>query len=120
MLGAGCTDDPLDGIASTPPLGAEGRVRYLVTLEKPPVDLAEYRKLLKDNPGGVAGYVEKQRADAAAALADVDSAVGTVGGRVVERWWMSRQATIEIPATAVATVRAVPGVKSVDPDRPLR
>lgn len=120
MLGAGCPDDPLDGLSATPPiLGTEGRVRYVVTLEKPAPDLAEYRALLKDNPGGVAGYVDKMRAEAAASLGEVDSAVGTVGGRVVERWWMSSQATIEIPATAVATVRAVPGVKSVDPDRPL-
>lgn len=117
----GCSDDPLDGVGASPPiLGTEGRIRYVVTLDKAAPDLAEYRALLKDNPGGVAGYVDKKRVEASAALADVEGAVGTVGGRVVERWWMSNQATIEIPATAVATVRAVPGVKSVEADKPLQ
>ncbi len=116
----GCSEDPLDGLQPPPVLGSEGRVRYVVTLDKPAVDLAEYRALLKDNPGGVTAYVEKKRADAAAAFADVDAATGTVGGKVVERWWMSNQATIEIPATGVPTIRGVPGVKSVEGDRPLQ
>lgn len=118
MLGAGCSEDPLGDLSLPPIPGTEGRVRYVVTLDAPAPDLAEYRALLKENPGGVAAYVEKKRAEAAAAFVEVDAAVGTVGGRVVERWWMSNQSTIEIPATGVPTIRAVAKVKSVDADKP--
>lgn len=118
LFGAAC-DDPTE-LGTPPILGTEDRVRYVVSLDGPAPDLAEYRTLLKENPGGVAGYVDKKRGEAAAALGAVDAAVSSLNGRVVERWWMSNQATIEIPATGVATVRSVPGVKSVEPDRPLQ
>ncbi|MDP2340378.1 MAG: hypothetical protein Q8O67_05430 [Deltaproteobacteria bacterium] len=117
---AGCPGDGLDGVVAPGVAGSEGRVRYVVTFEKGGPDLAEYRTLARDNPGGVARYVDGKRAEAALAQADLDTALGVVGGKVVERWWMSNQATIEIPPTGVATVRAVAGVKSVDPDQPLQ
>jgi hypothetical protein len=119
-LSAGCPGDGLDGLTAPGIAGSEGRVRYVVTFTQPGPDLAEYRTLARDNPGGVARYVDGKRAETAVLQAELDTALGVVGGKVVERWWMSNQATIEIPATGVATVRAVTGVKSVDPDQPLQ
>ena len=117
---AGCPDDGLDGLQPRAVAGSDGRMRYVVSFEKPGPDLQEYRDLARDNPGGVARYVDGKRAETATGQSGLDMALGAVGGKVVERWWMSNQATIEIPTTGVATVRAVPGVKSVDPDQPLQ
>lgn len=119
-LGAltGCPEDaPVVAVGLA---GSEGRARYVVTMDTPVADLSEYRALQKDQPDAVAALVDRQRASTAAAQASLDVVVRGVGGRVVSRWWMSGQATIEIAPAALATVRAAPGVKNIAPDTALQ
>lgn len=100
--------------------GSEGRQRYVVTMGSAAADLETWRALQRDKPGEVAAFIEAKRADLAKAQTGLDQVVAGLGGRVVGRWWMSGQATIEISPAALATVRAIPGVTAVEPDRPLQ
>lgn len=114
----GCDDPPpadVPGLA-----GSEGRQRYIVTMGLAATDLDAWRTLQRDKPDEVAAFVEARRAELAKAQAGLDQVVAGLGGRVVGRWWMSGQATIEISPAALATVRAIPGVTAVEPDRPLQ
>ena len=97
-------------------LGTEGRERWVVTFDGNAPDLAEYRKLLAEDPPAVPAYVGKMRERQAQAHPELDQNLTALGGRVVERWWMSNQVTVEIPSTGLASVQAVPGVKDVSPD----
>ena len=115
----GCPDDTVDAV----PIGltgSEGRSRYVVTMDVPAIDLSEYRALQKDQPDAVGAYVERKRGETAAMQSSLDVVVRGVGGRVVGRWWMTGQATIEIAPAGLATVRAAPGVKAIEPDRALQ
>ena len=114
-----CPKDKTD-VAPVGLAGSQGRSRYVVTMEGPAVDLADFRALQKDQPDAVGAYVERKRTEMAAAQAQLDSAVSGVGGRVVGRWWMSGQATVELAPGGLATVRAARGVKGIEPDRPLQ
>ena len=116
---AGCPDDAAV-VAPVGLAGSQGRSRYVVTMDGPAVDLADFRALQKDQPDAVAAYVERKRAETAAAQASLDSVVSGVGGRIVGRWWMTGQATVEIAPAGLATVRAAPGVKSIEPDHALQ
>ncbi len=117
IVGA-CADDPLGDLRAPVVAGSGGRQRFVVTLAGATPDLSEYRRLLKDSPGAVAGYVERKRA--ALARPEVEAALAGVNARVVERWWMSGQLTIELPPEQVSAVRALPGVAAVAPDVPLQ
>jgi hypothetical protein len=97
-------------------LGSEGRERWVVTFDGAAPDLAEYRKLLADDPSAVPAYVVKMRDRQAQAHPELEESLTALGGRVVDRWWMSNQVTIELPATGVASVQTVPGVKAMVPD----
>ncbi len=117
--GAGCPESSGD-VAAVALAGTEGRGRYIVTMDVPAVDLSGYRALQKDNPEAVAGWVARKREDLAAAQAELDGVVRGVGGRVVGRWWMTGQATIEVSPAGIASVRATKGVKLIEPDQPLQ
>jgi len=116
-LAVGCPDDVPDvaGIA-----GTGGRSRYVVTLDLPPPDLAEYRALVRDKPDEVEAYVKKKRQETANAQANLDVVVKSLGGHIVARWWMTGQATVEVSPTSIATMRQAPGVKDIVPDTPLK
>jgi hypothetical protein len=113
-----CADDPLGDLKTVQVADAAGRQRFVVTLAGAAPDLGEYRRLLKENPSGVAGYVEGRRA--ALVRPDVDAAITGASGHVVERWWMSGQLTVELAPEGVSTLRALPGIASVEADVPLR
>jgi hypothetical protein len=98
--------------------GTAGRERFVVTLASGAPDLAEYHRLLKDDPAGVAAYVAQRRA--ALGSPELDAALVGVDGRIVERWWMSGQLTIEMKREGLATVRALTAVRAVTPDLPLQ
>ena len=100
--------------------GSEGRQRFVVTMGGSGTDLEAWRVLQRDKPEEVAAFVAAKRTELAKAQAGLDQVVAGLGGRVVGRWWMSGQATIEISPGALATVRAIPGVTAVEPDRPLQ
>jgi hypothetical protein len=100
--------------------GSEGRQRFIVTMGSAATDLEAWRALQRDKPDEVAAFVEAKRTELAKAQAGLDQVVAGLGGRVVGRWWMSGQATIEISPAALATVRVIPGVTAVEPDRPLQ
>jgi hypothetical protein len=104
-----------DGDAK-PVAGRDGRERWVVSFDGSRPELAEYRKLLKDDPAAVPAYVQKMRDRQAQAHPELDQSVAAIGGAVVERWWMSNKVTVEIPRSGLATIQAVPGVKSVEPD----
>lgn len=112
----GCPEDPpvVEGLK-----GTEGRNRYVVTMTAPAPDLDGYRAAAAASPDDAAAFVAKQRAALAAAQTSLDQVVAGLGGRVVNRWWMSGQATIEVSPAAIASIKALPGVTSVEPDRPL-
>jgi hypothetical protein len=118
LIGLGCDDSADMGPAGPVVLGSNGRQRFVITLSEPAPALDDYRRLLKDNPAGAAAYVDDRRA--ALARPALDSALVAFNGRVVERWWMSSQLTVEMDREGLATIRAVTGVKSVEPDVPLR
>ena len=113
----GCPDEPAAPAAVS---GTQGRDRYVVTMTSGPVDLEEFRTTRRETPAGVSAYIAKKRAETAAAQADLDTVVASVGGQVLSRWWMSGQATIEVSPAAVATVRKAPGVAAVEPDQLLK
>ena len=113
----GCPDEPAAPAAVS---GTQGRGRYVVTMTSGPVDLEEFRTTRRETPAGVSAYIAKKRAETAAAQADLDTVVASVGGQVLSRWWMSGQATIEVSPAAVATVRKAPGVAAVEPDQLLK
>lgn len=98
--------------------GAEGRQRFVLTLDLPAPDLSEYRRLVKDDPASALTYADKQRAALAASLQPVEAQLAALGGRVVERWWMTNQATIEMQASSAASVQGMAGVKSLEIDQP--
>lgn len=115
----GCSEDPTNFTA--PGLsGTENRHRYVVTLKGPAADLAGYRELLPTDAAAAAELAARKRREAAAAHSKLDEAVRSVSGRVVNHWWMTNQATIEVAPSSLATVRAVEGVLRVDPDRALQ
>ena len=116
LLGA-CADDPLGDLKAPLVTGTAGRQRFVVTLVGAAPDLTEYRRLLKDDPARVPAYVDDRRA--AMLRPDFEAAIAGVNGRVVERWWMSGQLTVELASESVASIRALAGVASVDPDVPL-
>jgi hypothetical protein len=119
VLTCSACDDP--AAVETPGLaGSDGRQRYVVTMGSTGTDLETWRVLQRDKPEEVAAFVAAKRTELAKAQAGLDQVVAGLGGRVVGRWWMSGQATIEISPGALATVRAVPGVTAVEPDRPLQ
>ena len=113
----GCPDEPSAPAAVS---GTQGRGRYLVTMLGGPVDLEEFRTIQRDSPAAVSAYIAKKRAETAAAQANLDMVVVSLGGQVVTRWWMSGQATIEASPEAVATIRTAAGVSAVEPDQPLK
>jgi hypothetical protein len=115
---AACSEGTSDADKAPVVAGTAGRQRFVVTLAGATPDLGEYRKLLKENPADVPAYVEGRRA--ALVLPALDAALTGFNGRVVERWWMSGQLTVEIPPEGVASLRAVPGVSAIEPDAPLR
>jgi hypothetical protein len=113
VAGPGC-DDSVD---QKPVLGRDGKQRFVVTFEDKAPDLAEYRKLLQDGDGeAVTAYVTKMRARQAQAHPELDKSLAALEGAVVERWWMSNQVTVEMPPSALASVKTVAGVKDVAPD----
>ncbi|MBM4279695.1 MAG: hypothetical protein FJ137_02675 [Deltaproteobacteria bacterium] len=113
-----CADDPLGDLRAPVAARSGGRQRFVVTLAAATPDLGDYRKLLKEDPAAVAGYVEQKRA--ALTRPDVEAALAGVNARVVERWWMSGQLTVELPPEQVSAVRALPGIAAVVPDVPLQ
>ncbi len=47
----------------------------------------------------------------------LEDALRGLGGRVLDRAWINRTLKVEVPATAVAALEAVEGVRSVDRPR---
>lgn len=110
----GCPSD--DDAGGKPTLGADGRERWVVTLEGEPPDLAEYRALVRDNPKAAAPYVAKMRDNLMSGRTELEGFLTSVDGRVVERWWMSNAITVEVPAGAVESLKKQAGVKRLAPD----
>ncbi|MCC7071070.1 MAG: hypothetical protein IT383_07100 [Deltaproteobacteria bacterium] len=102
-----------------PSVGTDGRERWVVTLEGEAPDLTEFRSLTRDNPKAVAPYVDKMRQNLLAGRSELEGFLTSVDGRVVERWWMSNAITVEVPASAVASLKKQGGVKQVAPDLTL-
>lgn len=117
-LGAGACPGEEQPTAK-PTAGADGKERWVVTLDGEAPDLSEYRALSRDNPKAVAPYVEKMRQNLMAGRTDLDTFLTSVDGRVVERWWMSNAVTVEVPASAVESLKKQPGVKQLAADQTL-
>jgi hypothetical protein len=118
LAAAGCPSNG-DEQGPKPTTGAEGRERWIVTFDGSAPDLGEYRALQRDNPKAVDAYVGQMRDGVMRGRAEMESFLGSVEGRVVERWWMTNAVTVEVPAGAVETLKKQPGVKSVAPDLTL-
>lgn len=117
MAALGC---PSKGDArGKPTLGTDGKERWVVTLEGGPPDLAEYRALARDNPKAAAPYVDKMRDSLMSGRTELEGFLTSVDGRVVERWWMSNAITVEVPASAVESLKGQAGVKQIAPDLTL-
>jgi hypothetical protein len=111
----GCAEDPLGDLR--PPGPAQevgGRQRFIVTLTDAAPDLAEYRTLLKANPTAVPAYVEQRRA--ALARPEIEAALAGLQARIVERWWMSGQLTVEVAPDQLPAIKSLPGIAAVDAD----
>lgn len=115
---AACPGDD-DNAGLKPTAGADGRERWVLTFEGEAPDPSEYRTLLRDNPKAVEPYVTQMRDQLMRGRTELDAFLGSVEGRVVERWWMSNAVTVEVPASAVESLKKQPGVKSVSPDPTL-
>jgi hypothetical protein len=118
VVDVACADDALGDLKAPLVAGTAGRQRFVVTLAGAAADLGEYRRLLKEDPTRVAAYVDERRA--ALLRPEFEAAIANVNGRVVERWWMSGQITVELTNENVAALRALPGVVSVEADVPLQ
>lgn len=119
-LAVGALGCPSNGDAGgKPTLGADGRERWVVTLEGEPPDLAEYRTLVRDNPKAADPYVAKMRDSLMSGRTELEGFLTSVDGRVVERWWMSNAITVEVPASAVESLKKQAGVKRLAPDLTL-
>ena len=105
-----------DDTRGKPTHGTDGKERWVVTLEGEPPDLAEYRALLRDNPKAAEPYVAKMRDSLMSGRTEFEGFLTSVDGRVVERWWMSNAVTVEVPASAVETLKKQAGVKQLAPD----
>jgi hypothetical protein len=97
--------------------GTAQRTRYVVQLDTPLVDPTAWRTALAEDPEGAALIAEQARTSLAGANTALESSVQAVQGRVVTWWWMSSEATVELPAGGVATVQVAPGVKGIRPDQ---
>lgn len=115
---AACPDSDDTGGAK-PAAGADGKERWVVTFEGELPDPAEYRALLRDNPKAAAAYVTQMRDSLMRGRTEIEGFLTSVDGRVVERWWMSNAVTVEIPASAVESLKKQQGVKAVSPDPTL-
>jgi hypothetical protein len=120
VLAAACSggdDDAYDG--KPLPGSAPSLQRWVVRFEGDGPDLAAYRKASVDDPSAVpaivAGLREKQQKE----REEFKTKVEAVGGKVVDWWWMSNAATIEIDASGLPTIQKADGVRSVSPDRLL-
>lgn len=115
---AGCPGDEDSGGAK-PTAGADGKQRWVVTFEGEPPSPAEYRALLRDNPKAAEPYVAQMRDSLMRGRTEIEAFLSSVDGRVVERWWMSNAVTVEVPPSAVESLKKQPGVKSIAPDPTL-
>jgi hypothetical protein len=100
--------------------GTDARARYVLALEGPAPDLARWQEAQARDPAEAARLGDSMRQQLASRHAPVETAVSAVQGRVVAWWWMSNEATIEVPAAGVASVQVAQGVSSVRPDRQLQ
>ncbi len=117
-LAGGCSEDPLGDLKAPATNSVAGRQRFIVTLANATPDLTEYRRLLQADPASVASYVQRRRAELGGP--ELDAALQKVDARIVERWWMSGQLTIEAPAERVTSLRSIAGITAVEPDAPLQ
>ncbi len=115
---AGCPGKD-DAGGPKPTAGADGKERWVVTFDGEPPNQAEYRALLRDNPKAAEPYVAGMRDTLMRGRTELETFLSSVEGRVVERWWMSGSVTVEIPPSAVESLKKQPGVKSVTPDLTL-
>lgn len=115
---AACPDDG-EATGGKPTAGADGRERWVLSFEGEAPDLSEYRTLLQENPKAAGPYETQMRDQLMRGRTELDAFLGSVEGRVVERWWMSNAVTVEVPASAVESLKKQPGVKSVTPDPTL-
>ncbi len=117
VIVSGCDDTSATEVAGL--AGRDGMQRFVVTMGSAP-DLERWRSLQRDAPQEVPAFIDARRSELAKAQSSLDQVVAGLGGRVVSRWWMTGQATIEIKPEAVAIIRGVAGVSAVEPDRPLQ
>ncbi len=93
--------------------------RWIVAFKDDGPDLAAYRKAVKEDPAAAPALVASLREQQKKAHADFAGTVDSVSGKVVDWWWMSNAATIEIDPSALPTIKKADSVKSVSPDRLL-
>lgn len=114
-----CAGDDDGGDRKPLPGSAPSLERWVVRFAGDGPDLTAYRKATAQDPGAVpaivAGLREKHEKD----HVEFKTKVEAVGGRVVDWWWMSNAATIEIDPSGLPTIQKAEGVKSVTPDRLL-
>jgi hypothetical protein len=117
-VAAACPSKP-EGADVRAVLGTDGKPRWVVTFDGPEPDLAEYRALLKEKPDEADALAEKMRKKLEHDHAEFETQLQSLGGRIVERWWMSNAMTVELDASAMPSLKAQPGVESISEDTPL-
>ena len=117
LLGCGfsCGDPPPSGALSGTAPGLE---RWVVYFEGEP-DLSGYREAVEEGPKAARAYAKKKREEAKARLAKVAEQLRSIQGNIVDYWWMANAITVEIPAGNVESLKVLPGVKEVRPDKLL-
>jgi hypothetical protein len=114
--GFSCGDPPPSGALAGTQAGLE---RWIVVFEGEP-DLTEYRAALKEGPTQARAYLEKKRVETMQARAPLAEQLRTMSANVVDYWWMTNAITVELPADNVESLKVIPGVKEVRPDKLLQ
>jgi hypothetical protein len=115
---AACSDDD-DEVAGGALLGSnEGVERWVVHFETGAPDLTAYHAAL-DKDGDTASIELQLREQAMTRRQDFARAVGELGGKIVDYWWLTNAVTVEIPVGNVKSLKMMSDVKELTPDRLL-
>jgi hypothetical protein len=97
----------------------EGSERWIVHFAERPFDLSAFREAIwTGRPAAevhelVRGLDERARAHQAEFAREIQS----LGGRMVQQWWLINACAVDLPKGAIQTVRGIKNIALVEPDR---
>jgi hypothetical protein len=93
-----------------------GLERWVVYFDGKDLDLKDYRGAIKAQKS-TAEIEEKLREQSKERYLEFEKKLKGFDAVVVDRWFLTPAVTVEISSGAVGTLRTLPGVQRIEPDR---